>query len=547
MKAKQTSPAPGAGSVVKEEVQEQTQEQAVPSKDSAAPITDNVSAVVEDQTEKSTSTASNGARTCPEPSTTVSPHTRKRGAPEPSPESEPSSKKPKDSPSTSPTRIGLPTPPIFPSPPDMPATAFDKQTWQGFCDIESEPACFSVILREMGVRGITVREVFSMDQDFILSNIPQPVYGFILLFHYREFGNDDQAEECPKDVWFANQLPAQNSCATLAMINILMNLSSSRHVEDGVGVGVGEHLEQFEEFTEGFTPYQRGEALASFDFVKRIHNSFAKKMDILEGDKHLSYKVKKAERTKAQLAEKTKFKGKGTKSRQPRRDSADSVATDDSQESVEDNAHHYIAFVPIGNEVWKLDGLDKQPTCMGSFAPEKGETLLDSVSSTIETLMAAGDDDYGVIALAQSPLLSLRKKAALTINTLMHVEERLDATSSDWKNFISEDEQPPCPRMLGLEEHLSSNPVSPALKSKIGQEGMPDLIDRRKRLIGDANSLAANIMVEMQNEAEEDQKATQRRYDSGPVIKKWLEMLAENGYLEENLERHMPGKGKGRK
>jgi ubiquitin carboxyl-terminal hydrolase L5 len=548
MMAKQTSPDPRVGSDVKEEVQEQSLEQAMPIKDSANPTTDNVSPLAESHTGSSTPTSANGATTSTEVYKTA-PESRKRALPEPSTDSEPSTKKSRDSPSPSLPETGLPTPPTFPSPPDMPATTFDKQTWQGFCDIESEPACFSVILREMGVRGITVREVFSMDQDFIMSNIPQPIYGFILLFHYREFGNDDQAEECPKDVWFANQLPAQNSCATLAMINILMNLSSSKDVEDGVGVGVGvgEHLEQFKEFTDGFTPYQRGEALASFDFVKRIHNSFAKKMDILEGDKHLSYKVKKAERIKMQLAEKTKFKGKGTKSRQPRRDSAESVATNDSEESVEDNAHHYIAFVPIGNEVWKLDGLDKQPTHMGSFAPEKGETWLDSVSSTIETLMAAGDDDYGVIALAQSPLLSLRKKASLTINTLTHVEARLDSTSQDWKKFISEDEQPPSPRMLGLEEHLPANPVPASLKAKVDSEGMPDLIDRRKRLVSEANGLAVNIMMEMQNEADEDEKATQRRYDSGPVIKKWLEMLAENGFLEENLERHMPGKGKGKK
>jgi ubiquitin carboxyl-terminal hydrolase L5 len=51
-------------------------------------------------------------------------------------------------------------------------------------------------------------------------------------------------------------------------------------------------------------------------------------------------------------------------------------------------------------------------------------------------------------------------------------------------------------------------------------------------------------MIEMQNEAEEDLMATQRRYDSGPVIKKWLEMLAENGFLEENLDRFMQGKAK---
>jgi ubiquitin carboxyl-terminal hydrolase L5 len=500
----------------------------MPSKDSTKPPING------DQNGSPTPTAATGATTPNEPSTTVSPSTKKRGAPDSSPDFEPISKRLKDS---FPAETGLPTPPAFPSPPDMPATALDKATWQGFCDIESEPAIFSVLLREMGVRGITVREVFSMDRDFILSNIPQPIYGFILLFHYRQFGNEDQAEECPENVWFANQLPAQNSCATLAMINILMNLSKSE--EDGVGIG--EYLAQFKEFTESFTPYQRGEALASFDFVKRIHNSFAKKMDILEGDKHLSYKVKKAERVKAELSD-SKGKGKGTASRPSRRNSADSVS---SQESVEDNAHHYIAFLPHGTSVYKLDGLDNTPTVMGSFSPEHGKDWLDAASSTIATLMAAGDDDYGVIALAQSPLLSLGKKAALSINTLAHVEDRLDAVSEDWRAFIEKgDEEPPSPLMLGLESLLPAHPVLSSLKAMIDEEGTPDLLHRRKMLISEANRLAGEIMMEMGNEAEEEVKASQRRFDSGPVVKKWLEMLAQNGYLEENLERYILGKGK---
>jgi ubiquitin carboxyl-terminal hydrolase L5 len=167
------------------------------------------------------------------------------------------------------------------------------------------------------------------------------------------------------------------------------------------------------------------------------------------------------------------------------------------------------------------------------------------VSSTIATLMAAGDDDYGVIALAQSPLLSLRKKASLSINTLAHVEDRLDAVSEDWRSFIPEDDaKPPSPRMLGLESLLPSHPVLASLEAKIDEEGTPNLLQRRKTLISEANRLAGEIMMEMGNEAEEEVKASQRRFDSGPVVKKWLEMLAQNGYLEENLERYMPGKGK---
>lgn len=472
-----------------------------------------------------------------EPSKAASPNARKRGLPEPSSNSGLSIKKSKCSPSPSTMENDLESKQAFPSPPDMPATTLDKETWQGFCDIESEPACFSVILREMGVEGVTVREVFSMDQDFIRENVPQPIYGFILLFHYRQFGNEGQGNECSNKVWFANQLPAQNSCATLAMINVLMNQDTK--------VCIGEHLEQFKGFTKDFTPYQRGEAFASFQFVKRIHNSFAKKMDILEGDKHLSYKAKRAKRPKAQQTEKTKPKKRGTKSR---RTSVDSTATDDSQESIQDNAHHYIAFVPVGNGVWKLDGLDQYPTYVGSFEPERGETWLESVSETIATLMAAGDDDYGVIALTQSPLVSLRERISLTINTLTHVESRLDhissSTSEDWRQFVGADEQLPSPDMLNVEEQLAANPLSDALKEVIDKEDTQQLFARRQQLIVQANDESAQIMMEMQNEAEEDAKATQRRYDSGPVIKKWLEMLAENGFLEENLERFMSCKTK---
>jgi ubiquitin carboxyl-terminal hydrolase L5 len=530
---------PRTGLEIEDEAQEQPRQQAMSSKDTANQAAEVVSPTPEETNGTFTAETFNDSTAPGKASETSSPNTKKRGLPEPDTASEPSSKKSKDSPTPPSAQNGASTAPVFPSPPDMPATTFDKETWQGFCDIESEPACFSVILREMGVRDVTVREVFSMDPDFLLDNIPQPIYGFILLFHYREFGNDDQPTECPKDVWFANQLPAQNSCATLAMINILMNQS---HEDD---VRIGEHLTQFKDFTQDLSPYQRGEAFASFDFVKKIHNSFAKKMDILEGDKHLSYKVKRAQHIKAQLlSEKTKPTKRGTKSR--RAASADTVASNDSADSVEDNAHHYIAFVPVGNEVWKLDGLDKQPTCMGSFDPQRGETWLESVSNTTSALMGAGDDDYGVIALTQSPLLSLRKSVSLAINTLSHVDARLDdvsaSTSQGWRNLVDANEQPPSPRMLDLEEHLAASPISSTIQATIDSEDMAQLLARRNSLLTEANRLAANIMIEMQNEAEEDLMATQRRYDSGPVIKKWLEMLAENGFLEENLDRFMQGK-----
>jgi ubiquitin carboxyl-terminal hydrolase L5 len=445
-----------------------------------------------------------------------SPSSKKRTLPEPSSKEEPSTKKVKE---VSPASVGNSEMPVILS------NNIDKEPWQGFCEIESEPAYFSTILREIGVQDITVREVFGMTPD-LLDMLPQPIYGLILLFRYREFGNEDQAVDCPPDVWFANQLPAQNSCGTLAMINTIMN---------NPDVEIGEHLAQFKDFTKDLTPFQRGEAFASFDFVKKIHNSFAKKMDILENDKHLAYKVNRAQRLRDQPA---KPQNKTTTSRS-RRHSADSAATDDSAESFEENGHHFIAFVPIGTEVWKLDGLDAQPTSVGSFNPNAGETWLSAASDIVGSLMAAGDDDYGVIALAQSPLSPLRRKASLTINTLAHVDSCLDALSPTWHSFVEDAAEPTSPRLLGLEQHLALHPIPATTKAQIDTEALDQLLSRRGALVRELGGLAASIVEEMALEAGEEEKARQRRFDSGPAIKVWLEMLAGNGWLEENLKRFM--------
>ncbi|KAF2000309.1 cysteine proteinase, partial [Amniculicola lignicola CBS 123094] len=222
----------------------------------------------------------------------------------------------------------------FPSPPSESASDFDKEAWQGFCEIESDPGFFSVMVREMGVEGVSLREVYSLDPT-CLDTVPSPIYGLILLFRARKVDPENEEASCPPNVWFANQMPGQNSCATLAMINILLNIP---------GIEIGEHLRQFKEFTDGMTPYQRGETLNSFHFVKKIHNSFAKKQDMLQDDMKLKEKVKHVLHTSAN--------GGG---------------------DFNDNAHHFIAFMPIDSEVWKLDGMDAQPTSMGAYVDEDEE------------------------------------------------------------------------------------------------------------------------------------------------------------------------------
>ena len=66
------------------------------------------------------------------------------------------------------------------------ATEDDRRAWNGFCEIESEPVCltefyhcdgslcshqafFNAMLKQFGVEGVKVREVVTLDEDFLRS------------------------------------------------------------------------------------------------------------------------------------------------------------------------------------------------------------------------------------------------------------------------------------------------------------------------------------------------------------------------------------------
>jgi ubiquitin carboxyl-terminal hydrolase L5 len=465
----------------------------------------------------------NGAPTgqLKEPSTSPS---RKRSLPDIS--DEPTFKKMKDD-SPGLTKPGDGISPI----PAPPTTQVDPATWQGFCEIESEPGYFSVMLREMGVQDVTVRDVLFLDTETI-AQLPKPIYGLILLFRARQVNSEGQEPECPPNVWFSNQLPGQNSCATVAMINTLMNHEST--------VDLGEHLKQFKEFTTNMTPYQRAEALSSFDFVKKIHNSFAKKMDILENDKHLAAKVAKANCRKKH----------DIRTKQSRRNSEDSTT---SMDSLEEAAHHFIAFVSIDDEIWKLDGMDEQPTLMGDISSSPSNDWLATASAHMQTIMAAGDNDYSIIAIAAAPVATKRRDLCTAVATFKQASARISTLNTDWASFVSASQpgvniaEPMTPTILDsigvFEAQLASASVPAEISSVIDAEDFPALLQRCARLCTEQIRLRDEILAEMMAVEEENEKARERRTDLGPLIKRWCEMLAENGHLEQHLEQYMPKRG----
>ena len=78
-----------------------------------------------------------------------------------------------------------------------------------------------------------------------------------------------------------------------------------------------------------------------------------RRIDLLNAALSLQNEVeKKNKRAKASSARRKKTKSKGGKS---------SVETD--------SAYHFIAFVPVGQKVYQLDGLKSAPVCIGKKPP----------------------------------------------------------------------------------------------------------------------------------------------------------------------------------
>ncbi|KAK9247999.1 ubiquitin carboxyl-terminal hydrolase [Lipomyces tetrasporus] len=215
-----------------------------------------------------------------------------------------------------------------------------KLEYKGWGTVESDPSIFSNILNDVGVKGVKVVELYSMDADS-LSELP-PILGLIFLFRWTADDGGQKSTKQPKkskkdvessslqEPWFANQV-ADNACASIALLNIVLNASCTGKGSEG-RLELGEHLQQFREFTESFNPTARGIALANFDFLRQIHNQYTQASELRDACVQLHRHAKQAKRKR--------------------------TIYDDEED---EEAFHFIAYVPVSGAVWQLDGLCNDP------------------------------------------------------------------------------------------------------------------------------------------------------------------------------------------
>lgn len=208
-----------------------------------------------------------------------------------------------------------------------------------WCLIESDPGVFSELIRGFGVQGVQVEELWSLDPDRLKQL--KPVHGLIFLFKWKS--NDEPSGSVVQDsrldrIFFAKQV-ISNACATQAILSILLNCSHN-------DLQLGQSLMQFKEFSEGLDPPMKGLCLSNMEDIRLVHNSFARQ-NMFEFDNSA---VKKDE-----------------------------------------DAFHFVAYMPIEGRLYELDGLKDGPVDLGLIP--KDTDWLDLVRPVLERRINKYSDD----------------------------------------------------------------------------------------------------------------------------------------------------------
>ncbi|TYJ54308.1 hypothetical protein B9479_005067 [Cryptococcus floricola] len=239
----------------------------------------------------------------------------------------------------------------------------------GWSLTESDPQVFSQLLNDLGVKGLQVDDLYSLDAETLATL--KPIHALIFLFKYvsseEEKGGETQGVEVDplsSGVWFANQV-INNSCGTLAALNAVMNIPTESSPNDGESIELGEELGNLREFGAGM---DLGHIVSSSDRIREVHNSFSKSSPF----------------------------------------SMDPSAF---PEREKEDAYHFVAYLPVNGILYELDGLRRSPLM---HAPVEDDWL-DTARETIEDRIAT----YPPGSLMFN-LLAVRSAALPRLERLLH-------------------------------------------------------------------------------------------------------------------------------
>lgn len=243
-----------------------------------------------------------------------------------------------------------------------------------WCLIESDPGVFSELIRKFGCKGVQVEELWSLDDQQFDSL--KPIHGLIFLFKWTKDTTDPSGsivQDSRLDkIFFAKQV-IENACATQAILSVLLNC---RHPD----VKIGPTLSDLKEFCQGFDANMKGLTISNSQVISSVHNSFARQQ-IFEFDPSMSKK--------------------------------------------QEDAYHFISYVPIDGRLYELDGLKAGPIDLGPVPADTDWTSV--VKPIIEKRMkrySEGEIHFNLMAI-------ISDKKMLYERNIEEIQKKIDAGNVD--------------------------------------------------------------------------------------------------------------------
>jgi len=313
---------------------------------------------------------------------------------------------------------------------------------QGWCTVESDPGVFTELIEKIGVKGVQVAELYELSAETM--DALKPVYGLIFLFKWVKDDKDNRAtlDNLP-NVFFAKQV-ISNACATQAILNVLLNRQD---------IDLGPELTRFKEFSSGLPADLRGEQIGNCAPIRVAHNSFSR---------------------------------------------PEPFVFDQKAATADDDVYHFVGYVPVGNNVYELDGLKSGPILLGEFTENK---WLDVARPAIQeriTRYSQKEIRFNLLALVRNRREVYEEKKAKLSVSQKQLEEKL-------KNSLDSEEK---------------KKYQGEIKEKEGEK----------------KELDEKIRAEVKIREEWASENVRRKHNYIPFIYNLLKILAEKGKLKELRE-----------
>jgi ubiquitin carboxyl-terminal hydrolase L5 len=327
------------------------------------------------------------------------------------------------------------------------------------------------------------------------------------------------------------------------MLNIIMNAKD---------IDLGETLEKFKMESKDLNPPMRGHLLSKHAAIRKAHNSFTRRLDLLNADLAMENEVRNSTTKRIKVTGRKKKKKK-------------TPATE--------AAFHFIAYVPVDGKVWQLDGLEGHPICIGKSpslcvhaygAPvrryidpqltptntvpgEFDEDWMDVARPAIGERMQVYGLSFNLLALCRKPSVSIRQNLAVSVKSLASLKSKING-QAEWSaelvvdpEWIDGDDEDELAKFGMTSADLESDHCVSRAREFAEELEKPsfDLAAATglyQKLCEEQDRLRREYRAELVSEEDDVLKATARKNDYTPAIHEWVARLAEHGVLQELKE-----------